>query len=139
MDASELYARRLNAKDVLAPMKGDIFPSRRWNSQNPWRRSTSETIPFNQGSSSTRRGTRSFSRRIRGLSSPNPLQDDSARHDAEAQNDSWSFTGDFIYRHHVEPRVKLYIPNEESFLIPLKNRLMITGAWMEKENCLMLR
>ena len=28
--------------------------------------------------------------------------------------------GNFIYRHHVEPRVKLYSPKEESFLIPLK-------------------
>ena len=27
----------------------------------------------------------------------------------------------FIYRHHVEPRVKLYSPREESFPIPLKN------------------
>ena len=29
-------------------------------------------------------------------------------------------SGNFIYRHHVEPRVKLYSPREESFHIPLK-------------------
>ena len=29
-------------------------------------------------------------------------------------------SGSFIYRHHVEPRVKLYSPSEESFPIPLK-------------------
>ena len=29
-------------------------------------------------------------------------------------------SGNFIYRHHVEPRVKLYSPTEESFPIPLK-------------------
>ena len=29
-------------------------------------------------------------------------------------------SGSFIYRHHVEPRVRLYTPREESFLIPLK-------------------
>ena len=29
-------------------------------------------------------------------------------------------SGSFIYRHHVEPRVKLYSPREESFPIPLK-------------------
>ena len=29
-------------------------------------------------------------------------------------------SGNFIYRHHVEPRVKLYLPREESFPIPLK-------------------
>ena len=67
MDASELHARRLNAKEVLTPMKRDSFyiPSRRWNSQNSWKRSTSVTIHLNQGSSWTRSRTRSFSRRIR--------------------------------------------------------------------------
>ena len=29
-------------------------------------------------------------------------------------------SGNFIYRHHVEPRVKLYSPREESIPIPLK-------------------
>ena len=29
-------------------------------------------------------------------------------------------SGSFIYRHHVEPRVKLYSPREESFPVPLK-------------------
>ena len=32
-----------------------------------------------------------------------------------------SISGDFIYRHQVEPRVKLYVPTEESFLISLKD------------------
>ena len=36
------------------------------------------------------------------------------------KNDFWSMSGSFIYRHHVEPRVKLYSPREESFPIPLK-------------------
>ena len=31
-----------------------------------------------------------------------------------------AMSGNFIYRHHVEPRVKLYSPREESFPIPLK-------------------
>ena len=35
-------------------------------------------------------------------------------------NDSWSMTGNFLYRHHVEPRVKFYSPREESFPFPLK-------------------
>ena len=29
-------------------------------------------------------------------------------------------SGNFTYRHHVEPRLKLYSPREESFPIPLK-------------------
>ena len=40
--------------------------------------------------------------------------------DAEARKDFWSIQGDFIYRHHVEPRVQLYVPKEETFPIPLK-------------------
>ena len=55
-----------------------------------------------------------------GLSSPTVLQDDSTRDNAEAKNDYWSIAGDFIYRHHVEPRAKLYVPKEESFPVPLK-------------------
>ena len=35
-------------------------------------------------------------------------------------HDFWSMSGSFIYRHHVEPRVELYSPREESFPIPLK-------------------
>ena len=33
MNASELHARKLSAKEVLKPMKGDNFmmPNRRWN------------------------------------------------------------------------------------------------------------
>ena len=55
-----------------------------------------------------------------GLSSPTPHQDDSTQDDAEATKDFWSITGDFICRHHVEPRVKLNMPKEESIPIPLK-------------------
>ena len=47
---------------------------------------------------------------------PPPLQDSLP----DAVNDFWSMSGSFIYRHHVEPRVKLYSPREESFPIPLK-------------------
>ena len=33
----------------------------------------------------------------------------------------WSMSGNFIYRHHVEHRVKLYSPRDETFPIPLKS------------------
>ena len=49
-----------------------------------------------------------------------PQPHDSLPDAGEAINDFWSMSGSFIYRHHVEPRVKLYLPREESFLIPLK-------------------
>ena len=48
-----------------------------------------------------------------------PLQD-SFPDAGEAINDLWSMSGNFKNRHHVEPRVKLYSPREESFLIPVK-------------------
>ena len=49
-----------------------------------------------------------------------PPPHDSFLDAGEAINDFWSMSGNFIYRHHVEPRVKLYSPREESFPIPLK-------------------
>ena len=49
-----------------------------------------------------------------------PQPHDSLPDAGEAVNDFWSMSGSFIYRHHVEPRVKLYSPREESFPIPLK-------------------
>ena len=52
--------------------------------------------------------------------SPPPPPQDSLLDAGEAMNDFWSMSGNFIYCHHVEPRVKLYSPREESFPIPLK-------------------
>ena len=84
-------------------------------------------------------------------SSPTPFRD-SSLHDGEARNYFWSISGNFIYRHHVEPRVKLYLPREASFPIPLKyidvtraarkslDKMLdkistIIGTFMEVENC----
>ena len=49
-----------------------------------------------------------------------PQPQDSFPDASEAMNDFWSMSGNFKNRHHVEPRVKLYSPREESFPIPLK-------------------
>ena len=49
-----------------------------------------------------------------------PQPHDSFLDAGEAIDDFWSMSGSFIYRHHVEPRVKLYSPREDSFPIPLK-------------------
>ena len=43
MDASEIYSKRLNAKEV-------IFPNRRWTNQNLWRRSGPENIHLDTAS-----------------------------------------------------------------------------------------
>ena len=84
-----------------------------------------------------------------------PQPQDSFPDAGEAINDFWSMSGSFIYRHHVEPRVKLYSPREESFPTPLKyidvsrtthtnwmsnkrSALMIIGILMALETCLIL-
>ena len=121
MDASELHARRLNAKAVLTPMKGDnfIFPVADGTVKTPWgdRRLRPSTLIRDH----LERGEEEVFRwESDGFSSPTPIQDDSTREDAEAKKKFWSITGDFIYRHHVEPRVKLRMPQEESFPFPMK-------------------
>ena len=61
--------------------------------QSLWRRSTSENIHLNLGSSRTRRGTRYLLGEPDGSSSPTPLQEDSTRDDEEAKSDIWTTTG----------------------------------------------
>ena len=130
MDASDLHARRLNAKAVLTPMKGDNFiftvaDEKVKVSGGDQRLRTSTLIRDRPERGQEREVLRGEEQEILrgdsdGLSSPTSLQDDLTRDDAEATNDFWSITGDCIYRHHVEPQVKLYVPKEESFPIPMK-------------------
>ena len=119
MDASEIYSKRLNAKEVTFPKeKGEfIFSNRRW------------TNPTLGGDQDLRTSTLIRQRPIRGESHLDflwesegslPPPHDSFPDAGEAINDFWLMSGNFIYRHHVEPRVKLYSPREESFPIPLK-------------------
>ena len=49
-----------------------------------------------------------------------PQPQDSFPAAGEVINDLLSMSGNFIYRHHVEPSVKLYSPREEAFPIPMK-------------------
>ena len=39
---------------------------------------------------------------------------------SEARNEFRSMEGNDIFRHHVEPRVQLHVPKEESFPRPLR-------------------
>ena len=101
------------------------IPNRRWNCQTLWRRPVSENIHLNLGSPRPRRRTRKPSRKIRRIIfNPtsrrlNPFRD-SSWYAGEAINDLWYMSGNFIFRYHVEPRVRLYSPREESFTIPLE-------------------
>ena len=114
--------RRLNAKEVLTPLRSENFiflfadgtvqifgRERRLRTSNlTWERpERGEDQEILQGNSDEWYAT-------------SHLQEDLGRDDEEVKNDFWAITGEFIYRHHVVPGVKLYVPKEESFPIPLK-------------------
>ena len=119
MDASEIYSKRLNAKEVIFPKeKGEfIFPI-----------ADGRIKPLG-GDQDLRTSTLVRHRPIQGESNIDflgesegslPPPHDSFPDAGEAINDFWSMSGNFIFRRHVEPRVKLYSPREESFPIPQK-------------------
>ena len=118
MDASEIYSKRLNAKEVIFPKQGEfIFPI------------ADGRIKTSGGDQDLRTSTLVRHRPIQGESNIDfhgesegslPQPHDSLPDADEAINDFWSMSGSVIYRHHVEPRVKLYSPREESFPVPLK-------------------
>ena len=120
MDASEIYSKRLNAKEVIFPKQGKWkihFSSRRW------------TKNFIGGDQDLRTSTLVRHRPIQGESNIDflgesegslPQPPDSFPDAGEAINDFWSMSGNVMYRHHVEPRVKLCSRREESFPITLK-------------------
>ena len=105
MDASEIYSKRLNAKEVIFPKQGEfIFPI------------ADGRIETLGGDQELRTSTLVRHRPIQGESNMDflgesegslPQPQDSFPDAGEAINDFWSLSGSFIYRHHVEPRVKL--------------------------------
>ena len=118
MDASEIYSKRLNTNEVIFPKQGEfIFPI------------ANRRIKTLGGAQELRTSTLIREDPIQGKSNIDflgesegslPPPQDSNPDAGEAISDFWSMSGNFIYRHHVEPRVKLYSPREESFPIPIK-------------------
>ena len=134
MDASENYSKRLNAKEVIFPKEnGKIFQPQ-----------MDESIFLEDQELRTPTLIREHPIRgeghvdILGESEgspppPPPPPQDSLPDAGEAMNDFWSMSGNFKNRHHVEPRVKLHSPREESlFTIPLKyvEVSRTTRTWM---------
>ena len=120
MDASEIYSTRLNAKEVIFPKeKGELVFT-----------IADGRIKLLGRDQDLRTSTLIRERPIRGESHVDFLGDsegsfpppphDSLPDACEAINVFWSKSGNFMYRHHVEPRVKLDSPREESFPIPQK-------------------
>ena len=118
MDASEIYSKRLNAKEVIFPKQGEfIFPIADGRIKTPGGDQELRTSTLIRPRPIQGEGHVDFLGESEG-SLPQPH--DSLPDAGEAINDFWSMSGSFIYRHHVEPRVKLYSPREESFPFPLK-------------------
>ena len=129
LDASEIYHRRNNAKELLAD--GTTKLSGRDNEfrePTPRRKQTEKSEVFCE--------------KLQGESGVSQFTE--TTDDAEARADFWSIQGDFIYRHDNEPRVQLYVPKEETFPDPLKYidvtrsahtdlELTITGMSIRKE------
>ena len=118
MDASEIYSKRLNAKKVIFPEEKEFIFQSQMDESN-----------LLGGDQELRTSTLVRPRPIQGESNIGflgesegslPQTHDSLPVAGEAINDFWSMSGSFIYRHHVEPSVKLYSPREESFPFPLK-------------------
>ena len=115
MDASEIYSKRLNAKEVIFLQEKENFADGR--------------IETPGGDQELRTSTLTRHRPIQGESHIDFLRESEGSlpqpHDSfpdagEVRNDFWPMSGNFMHRHHVEPRVKHYSPREESFLVPLK-------------------
>ena len=130
--------KRLDAKEVIFPKRGEfIFPI------------TDGRIKTPGGDQELRTSTLVRHRPIQGESDIDflgesegslPQPHDSLPDAGEAINDFWSMSRNFIYRHHVEPRVKLHSPREESFPIPMKyidvSRTTHTNLDVKQERCI---
>ena len=104
-------------KEVFNADKTVIFCSLSQMEQSNYPKEISSgNIHFNPEQPRPRRRTKKFSRKIRRIFF-NPLQGSSIN-GGEARNNIRSTPGNFIYRNHVEPRVKLFVPREASFCIP---------------------
>ena len=117
MEASEIFAKRVNAKEVLTRMSGEKFIFL----------IADGTVKLSGGDqvqrTSTLSGIAETEEKSKAIFKENQTDllhphRDSSWYDGEATIDVRPISGSFIYRHHLEPRVKLYVPREES--IPLK-------------------
>ena len=132
LDVSEIHARRLNAEEVLMPKNGEefifsvadgsfklagwdqVFRKSASRQEHPARGEEHNDVP-------------------QGESDGSQLSDHQTDY-IEARNDFWSISGHHIYRHHVQPRVKLYVPKEGSFPTPLKH-IDVSGGRIRRWMC----
>ena len=103
LDAPEIYPRRLNAKEVLISQKNAEFvllvadgPAKLSGRDHEFHESTlrCEFTVRREKLSGESHGDRE------------EFRAEETKDDAGIHKDFWSIQGDFIYRHHVEPRVQ---------------------------------
>ena len=113
LNASEIYPRRINAKEVLISHKEEVFffPVADGTSKLSGR-----DYEFREPNLRREQTVRSedLSGRLQG--GPGQSQPTESKDDAEARAGFWSIQRDFICRHHNEPRIQLYVPKEEKSL-----------------------
>ena len=95
MDASELHARRLNAKEVLTPQRSGnfIFPVADGTVKIFGRERRLRTSTLTRGRPERGEEQEILQGKSDELHSPTPLHEDSTRDDEEAKNDFWTITG----------------------------------------------
>ena len=115
LDASEIHVRRLNAKEKIKPKNGQNFMFSKADGTAKFsgrdygvgnRKSTlmrDQTVRSEEHSGALQR------------SSDKSQPIDETTDDAETRNEFLSIEENYIHRHHVESRVQLYVPKEETF------------------------
>ena len=110
LDASDIYPRRINAKEVLIRQIDDEFIFQMADGTAKLSGRDHEfRVPTLRREAIVR--SEDLSGEIQGESGESQLAEKTD--DAEARADFWSVIGDFIYRHHNEPRVQLYVPKDK--------------------------
>ena len=117
MEASETYLRRINAQEILIRQKRDefVFPSADGTGKLSGR-----CYEFREPTLRRKNAARSENLRAEFHGEPEESQPTPLEDDAEERVVFWSIQGDFIYRHHIAPRVQFYVPKEKTFPIPPK-------------------
>ena len=110
MDASEIYSQRLNAKEVIFPKENGkfVFPAADGRITLSGCDQELRILTLTRDEEKV---TKIFLENLKGSLSRFPMPVERLMIFGPCN---------FIYRHHVEPRVKLQSPRDESFPIPLK-------------------
>ena len=113
IDSSEIYRRRINAKEILTPPKGDNFV---FSIAHGTRKLLGRYHEFRKSAQRQEQPEESEDLSGQLQRAPEGFQPTESRDDAEVQKDLSSIQSDFIYRYHNEQRVYLYVSKEKHSL-----------------------